>query len=60
MSFPLAAVAIAAISYATAEPGRFADGIALVLISFATLAIVGLLVRTLIGVIHGELKALSS
>jgi tellurite resistance protein len=60
VSFPLAATSIAASRYATAFPGTIADAIALALLALATVAIAGLLVRTLIGLARGELRTLSA
>jgi len=60
VSFPLAASAVAALRFATAEPGWFTDAIALVLLAASTLIIAGLFVRTLVGVFRGELRNLSS
>ena len=60
VSFPLAASAIVALRYATAERSLAADGLAWLLLAFATVIIAGLLVRTLFGVAKGELRTLSS
>jgi tellurite resistance protein len=60
VSFPLAASAISALRFAAADPGWITDTIALGLLALATIVIVGLLVRTLIGVVRGELRTLSS
>lgn len=59
VSFPLAASAIAGLRFAAAEPGLVPDAIAIALLALATIAIGGLLVRTLIGVAQGELRTLS-
>lgn len=59
-SFPLAASVVAALRFAMAEPGAVTDAIALLLLGVATVAIAGLLVRTLLGVVRGELRTLSS
>ena len=59
VSFPLAASAIAGLRFAAAEPGLVTDAIAIALLALATIAIGGLLVRTLIGVAQGELRMLS-
>lgn len=59
VSFPLAASAIAALRFAAAEPGFIPDSIALALLALATLVIAGLLVRTLAGLVQGELRTLS-
>jgi tellurite resistance protein len=60
VSFPLAASAIAALRFAHTEPGWITDAIAILLLGLATLAIGGLLVRTLIGIVKGDLRTLSS
>ncbi|PFH04627.1 tellurite resistance protein [Collimonas sp. PA-H2] len=60
VSFPLAASATAALRYAGYAQNAYADGIAMFLLAFATVAILGLLVRTLYGVFRGELRALSA
>ena len=60
VSFPLAASAIAALRFAAAEPGLITDTIALAMLALATVAIAGLLVRTLVGVARGELRTLST
>ena len=59
MSFPLAASAIAALRYAGYHPGAIAAGIGAALLALATVAIAGLLLRTLIGLVRGEFRALS-
>jgi tellurite resistance protein len=60
VSFPLAASAIVALRFATARPSTIADGLAWVLLALATITIAGLLVRTLYGVVTGELRTLSA
>jgi tellurite resistance protein len=60
VSFPLAASAIAALRFATAQPSDMTDAIAIGLLALATLVIAGLLARTLYGVVTGELRMLSS
>jgi tellurite resistance protein len=60
VSFPLAASAIAALRFSAFDPNWFTIGVAWLLLAFATVIIAGLLLRTLIGVVKGELKALSS
>jgi tellurite resistance protein len=60
VSFPLAASAIAALRFAASEPGWITNGIALILLGLASIVIAGLLIRTLIGVVYGELRTLSS
>jgi tellurite resistance protein len=60
VSFPLAASAIVALRFATARPSVTTDAIALALLALATLTIAGLFLRTLYGVVTGELRTLSS
>lgn len=60
VSFPLAASAIAALKFAAAEPGVIPDAIASVLLALATIVIAGLLARTLLGLVMGELRSLSA
>jgi tellurite resistance protein len=60
VSFPLAASSVASIRFAAFDPNWFSIGIAWALLTFATLVIAALLVRTLIGVLRGELKTLST
>jgi tellurite resistance protein len=60
VSFPLAAVAIAALRFAAADPGWLTNAVALASLALATLVIAGLLGRTLIGLARGELRTLSS
>jgi tellurite resistance protein len=60
VSFPLAASAIAALRFASAQPSGIADTIALALLALATLTIAGLFARTLYGVLTGELRTLSA
>lgn len=59
VSFPLASAATAALRYAGAAHNAVNDGIAIILLVFATLVIVGLLLRTLAGIARGELKTLT-
>ena len=59
VSFPLAAAAVSALRVAAAEPGWSTDGVALALLALATLVMVWLLVRTLIGLVRGELRTLA-
>ena len=58
-SFPLAASAVAGLRYATFHPGPVATGLGIVLLALATLAIAALLLRTFIGLVRGEFRALS-
>jgi tellurite resistance protein len=60
VSFPLAASAIAALRIAAADAGPAADAVAIALLALSSIVIACLLVRTLVGVVRGELAALSS
>jgi len=60
VSFPLASAATAALRHAGAAQNIVSDAIAVLLLAFATVVIVGLLLRTLAGVARGELKTLTS
>lgn len=60
VSFPLAASAIASLRFAQAEPGWVTEVIALGVVALATLVIIWLLVRTVWGVLRGEVQTLSS
>ncbi|OOG56499.1 SLAC1 anion channel family protein [Rhodanobacter sp. C03] len=60
VSFPLASASIAALHYAEAISGAIADALALALLALATVVIAGLLVRTLMGLLRGELRTLSA
>ena len=60
VSFPLATSAIAALRFATAEPGQITDIIALALLALATITIAALLIRTLVGLVRGELRTLTT
>ena len=60
VSFPLAASSIAALRFATAQPGIITDSIAIALLALATLVIAVLLGRTLLGLAKGELRTLST
>lgn len=60
VSFPLAASSIAALKFAAAEPGAVTDVIAAALLALATITIAGLLLRTLAGLVRGELRTLSA
>ncbi len=60
VSFPLAAAAATAVRFADARPGLFTDIVALAVLGLASMVITGLLVRTLLGVVRGELRTLSS
>jgi len=60
VSFPLAASAIAALRFATAQPDPVTGAIAWLLLALATLVIAGLTVRTAVGLLRGELRTLSA
>jgi tellurite resistance protein len=60
ISFPLATSAIAAVRFGTARAGMITDAIAILLLGFATFAILALLLRTLWGVTRGELRTMST
>ena len=60
VSFPLAASAIATLRFAAANPGWPTTAIAFVVLLFATIVIVALLGRTLMGLAKGELRTLSA
>jgi tellurite resistance protein len=60
VSFPLASSAVAALRFGAFDPNWFTKTVAAVLLALATVAIAGLLVRTLAGVAQGELRTLSS
>ena len=59
VSFPLAACSIAALRFASAEPGILTDAVAIGLLGVATL-VIGVLGRTLLGIGSGELRTLSA
>lgn len=59
VSFPLAASAICALHYAEYHPSLYAHGIALLFLALASLSILALLLRTLAGLLTGELRTLS-
>lgn len=60
VSFPLAASASASVRYASARSGPVTDAVAWVLLALASLVIVWLAGRTLLGIGRGELRRLSS
>ena len=60
VSFPLAASATAALRFAAGRPGMLTDAIALALLALPTVTMVGMLVRTLVGVARGELRTLGT
>ncbi|WP_232628111.1 SLAC1 anion channel family protein [Methylobacterium sp. Leaf118] len=59
VSFPLAAMAVAALRYAEHVGAVPADLLAVALLAFATATIVALAARTLIGIARGELRQLA-
>ncbi len=59
-SFPLAAAAIAALRYSTYHPSQVSVGIAIALLALASIAIAALMLRTLLGLVRGELRTLAS
>ena len=59
VSFPLAAMTLAALKFAQRQPSWPADAFALALLAFTTLVISSLAVRTIAGVARGELQALT-
>lgn len=60
VSFPLAAMAGAALRYAGQAGAPAIDALALGLLAFATVTIAALAVRTLIGIARGDLRRLTS
>lgn len=60
ISFPLSAASTAAIRYASLEHNEYADGIAVLLLALASIVIMGLLIRTLLGIFSGQLRAISN
>jgi tellurite resistance protein len=60
VSFPIASAALASLHYAAARPNVISHSIALSLLTFATVVIGALLVRTAVGISRGELKKLGS
>lgn len=58
-AFPLAACAVAALRFAENAPNPLKDVLAVSLLLAATTVIAALLIRTLIGVVRGELRTLS-
>ncbi|MGU3539555.1 SLAC1 anion channel family protein [Methylobacterium sp. A54F] len=59
VSFPVAAMAVAALRYAGHAEALAADALALLLLGLATLVIAGLAGRTLVGLARGELRQLA-
>lgn len=60
VSFPLAASSIAALRFAAGQPGLVTDAIAIGLLALATLVIAALLGRTVLGLLKGKLRSLST
>ncbi len=60
VSFPLAATASAAVRFAGARPGLVTDTIAWALLALASLVIAWLSMRTIIGILRGELRTSST
>ncbi len=60
VSFPLAASSIATLRFAAVRPGLVTDAIAVILLTLATLVIAALLGRTVLGLLKGELRTLST
>jgi tellurite resistance protein len=60
VSFPLAASTIAALKFAAFDSNWFTMGVAGLLLAMTTVAIAGLLLRTILGAARGELKTLST
>ena len=60
VSFPLATSAIASLRYATAQPSWLGTLMAVLLLILASVTIGALLVRTLVGLVCGELRTLST
>jgi tellurite resistance protein len=60
VSFPLASSAIAALKFAAFDPNWFTTGVAWALLVLATVTIAELLIRTLAGIVQGELRTLST
>lgn len=59
VSFPLAAAAAAAIRFAASRASIVPDMVAVALLTLATVVIVALSVRTILGIVRGELRALT-
>jgi len=60
VSFPLAAMSVAALKFAVYQPGWPARTFAIAMLAFATLAILSLAVRTIAGIARGELRHLTT
>ncbi|MEM5318090.1 SLAC1 anion channel family protein [Paraburkholderia sp. JHI869] len=59
ISFPLSASALCSLMVAADSPGLFTNSIALLLLAVTSLVILGLFLRTLKGLLFGELRTLS-
>jgi len=59
VSFPLAATSIAALRFSAATPGLLWAVIAWIVLGFTSLVILGLLIRTIEGIVEGDLRELS-
>ena len=60
VSFPLAALSVAALKFASHQPSWPARVFALAVLAFTTLAILSLAVRTIAGIARGELRHLTT
>lgn len=60
VSFPMAAMAVAALRYAEHAGAIAADILAVLLLGLATVTIAGLALRTILGIARGELRELAS
>jgi tellurite resistance protein len=59
VSFPLASAAVVAVRFAGFRPGMLTSGIAMVLLAAASVTIAVLAVRTLFGIVTGELRRIT-
>ena len=59
MSFPLAAMTLAALKFAVRQPSWAATAFALAMLAFATLVVLSLTLRTVAGIARGQLRALT-
>ena len=59
VSFPLAAMTLAALKFAMHQPSWLAQAFALATLAFTTLVILSLAVRTIAGIARGELRDLT-
>ncbi|SFN21080.1 SLAC1 anion channel family protein [Variovorax sp. OV329] len=58
VSFPLAAATVASLHFAALRPNRVNEGIALMLLGVTTLVVLWLMLRTMLGLLRGELRLL--